>query len=256
MNFTTKATLAAIFYIISFSSFSQNTDSTKSISHFSGVITATNNGISLIPSFSLGRPAVLFDLSLGKGRLSFDPLIRFGMDGKPWAFIFWCHYKLVTNKKFTLNVGAHPSFIFREINISLNGVPNDYMTTQRYFAWETTPTYILSKKVSLAFNYLGSHGLTKDIVQYTHFVAVRGIFSNLGLSNQLNLTFIPQAYFLKLDKNQGTYVNATVILTKKNFPISLSSIVSKAIKTDIIGKDFIWNVALNYNFNQIYRPFK
>ena len=130
------------------------------------------------------------------------------------------------------------------------------MTTQRYFAWETTPTYILSKKVSLAFNYLGSHGLTKNIVQYTHFMAVRDVFLNLRLSNQLNLTFIPQAYFLKLDKNQGTYVNATSLLTKKNFPLSFSSIVSKAIKTDIVGKDFIWNVALNYNFNKIYRPLK
>ena len=256
MNFTPKATLAAIFYIISLSSFSQIPDSTKSISHFSGVITATNNGISLIPSFSLGRSAVLFDLSLGKGRLSFDPMIRFGMDGKPWAFIFWWRYKLIANKKFSLTVGAHPSFIFREINASLNGVSNDYTTAQRYFAWEATPTYILSKKVSLAFNYLGSHGLTKDIVQYTHFAAIRGVFSNLKLSNQLSLIFIPQAYFLKLDKNQGTYVNATVILTKKNLPFSLSSIVSKAIKTDIIGKDFIWNVALNYNINQKYRSLK
>jgi len=29
-----------------------------------GVITATNNGVSIIPSFTLGRPALLFDLSL------------------------------------------------------------------------------------------------------------------------------------------------------------------------------------------------
>ncbi len=55
---------------------------------FGGVITATNNGVSIIPSFTLGRPAVLFDLSLSVEHFSFDPMLRFGMDGKPWSFVF------------------------------------------------------------------------------------------------------------------------------------------------------------------------
>lgn len=251
MQIISKVVFVITFLNFTVSAFSKSTDSTRVPSHFSGVITATNNGISLIPAFSLGKPAVLFDLSLGKGRLSFDPMLRFSMEGKPWAFIFWWRYKLIAKKHFALTLGAHPSFVFRTISAS-NAIPNEYLSVQRYFAWEATPTYILNKKTSFAVNYLGSHGLTKDIIQYTHFAAFRGIFSNLTLGRHLALTVIPQFYYLKLDANQGTYVNATVILSKHNFPISLSSIVSKAIETEIVGKDFIWNIALNYNINNRY----
>ena len=63
---------------------------------------------------------------------------------------------------------------------------------------------------------------------------------------------MPQLYYLKMDKKTGTYVNGTIILSKKNFPLSLSSIVSQAIDTEIVGNEFVWNIGLNYNFNQKY----
>jgi hypothetical protein len=86
----------------------QGTDTTRVPSFFQGQITATNNGISLIPKFSLNRPAVFLDLSMGLGRLSFDPMFRFGLNGKPWAFVFWFRYKRFAHPKFTASVGAHP----------------------------------------------------------------------------------------------------------------------------------------------------
>lgn len=232
--------------------FAQVADSTHTPAIFSGVITATNNGISLIPSFSLGKPALLFDLSLGKGRLSFDPMLRFGMDGKPWAFVFWWRYKLLANPKFNLSIGAHPSVVFRKVNTSINGVSRELLSAQRYVAWEATPTWVLSKRVSVGLYYLGSHGLTQDLVQSTTFLTLRSILSNLNLSKQLTLTLIPQVYFLKMDERQGTYLNATVILGKKNFPLVISSIISQAIDTEIAGKGLVWNLGLNYNFQEKY----
>jgi hypothetical protein len=62
---------------------SQSPEITKLPSHFNGAITVTNNGISFIPTFSLGKPAVIFDFSVGQ-RLSFDPQLRFALEGKPW----------------------------------------------------------------------------------------------------------------------------------------------------------------------------
>ncbi len=236
-------------------SFSQTTDSTQTPSFFRGQINLTNNGISLIPTFSLGKPAVLFDLNIGKGRLSFDPMIRFGMNGKPWTFVFWWRYKLIQNKKFNLGIGAHPSVVFRDISVVNNGISKDYLIAQRYFAWEASPTYIINKNINLGLYYLGSRGLTNDIVQNTTFLAVRsGI--NLNLSNKFTLGFIPQAYYLKMDDKDGTYVNATMNLYKKNFPISLNVIASKAIKTEIIGKDFLWSIGLVYNINNMYYKMK
>ncbi len=232
--------------------FGQTTDSTKTPAFFSGVITATNNGISLLPNFSLNKPAALFDLSVGKGRLSFDPMFRFGMDGKPWTFVFWGRYKLINQSKFNMGIGAHPSVVFRTIKSTVNGVEHESLIAQRYVAWEVAPTYVLNKKVSVGLYYLGSHGLTKDIIQYTTFLTVRSTISNLNLSKGFSLTLMPQVYYLKMDKNNGVYVNGTVILSKKNFPLSLSSIVSKAIDTQIIGNEFVWNIGLSYNFNQKY----
>ncbi len=234
---------------------SQTIDSTRTPSFVRGQITATNNGVSLIPTFSLGKPAVLFDMNIGKGRLSFDPMIRFGMNGKPWTFVFWWRYKLMQQKKFTLGLGAHPSVVFRDVSVTNNGVKKEYLVAQRYFAWEASPTYIINKNASLGLYYLGSKGLTKDIVQNTTFVALRSVLI-LNLSKKFNLGLIPQVYYLKMDEKYGTYVNATLNLYKKNFPVSLNAIASKAIKTKIVGKDFLWSVGAVYNINTNYNKLK
>jgi hypothetical protein len=247
-----KFILVSYFVSISLLSFAQKTDSTQAPNFFTGQITATNNGISLIPSFSLGKPAILFDLSIGKKRLSFDPMLRFAMNGKPWAFVFWWRYKMFDNKKFKMSVGAHPSVVFREVSIINNGITKDYLTAQRYFAWEATPTYFPHKKIGFGFNYLGSKGLTKDIVQHTTFLAFKAIMPSISLSKSINLSLIPQVFYLKMDKNEGTYVSGIVGVSKRNFPISISSIMSKKIKSAIAGNDFVWNLQLNYNINNKY----
>ena len=65
------------FFLVLFSiiGFTQNAinDSSKLKSYFHGNFSVTNNGISFIPSFSLGKPAAIFEISTGKKRLSFDP---------------------------------------------------------------------------------------------------------------------------------------------------------------------------------------
>jgi len=251
-----KSIPLSIYLILSFyAAFSQPTDSTQTPSFLRGQITATNNGVSLIPTFSLGRPAVLFDMNLGKGRLSFDPMFRFGMNGKPWAFVFWWRYKLIQQKKFNLGLGAHPSVVFRDISVTENGISRNLLAAQRYFAWEVSPTFLVSKNANLGVYYLGSKGLTKDVLQHTTFLALRSVL-NLKLSDKLRMSLIPQAYYLKMDDNAGTYVNATLNLFKRNFPVSLNAIASKAIKTEIAGKDFLWSIGLVYNINKQYAKLK
>jgi len=59
-----------LFYILlnlNYYSFSQNSDSTKVISHFGGAVTVTNNGISLIPTFLLS--IVIFPISNSQNSL-------------------------------------------------------------------------------------------------------------------------------------------------------------------------------------------
>ncbi len=85
---TRNALLLFVLLNLTYVSFSQNNDSTKVVSHFGGAITVTNKGISTIPNFTLGKPAAIFDMSMGKRKLSFEPQFRFALEGKPWTVHF------------------------------------------------------------------------------------------------------------------------------------------------------------------------
>lgn len=230
--------------------FAQNA---KPSHHFSGTITATNNGISLIPSFTLGRPAVFFDLSVGGERLSFDPMLRFGMDGKPWAFVFWGRYKVIKDKRFTLNVGLHPAFIFGEIPMMINGKEESVMRANRFFAGEIMPTYKVSDRFSIGIYYLQGRGFNPVPPKNTNFVALNTIFSNLPLGREIKLKMNPQLYFLRVDENTGTYVTSSFTVTKDDFPIAFQTLFNQKIQSQVAGDDFVWNLSLLYNFSNNYK---
>lgn len=242
----------AILLLFSLFSFSQKADSIKTISHFGGTITATQNGISLIPSFSLGRPALMFDLNLGGKKLTFEPFFRFGTDAKPWSFIFWGRYKLVTGKEFKMSIGAHPAFVFRTVTDTLNGIATDVVQTNRYVAADITPTYFISKSISLGIYYLYSHGLGKTAVQNTHFLTFSSNFSDIKIARGFFIKYNPQIYYLNQDGKEGFYYTQSLSLGMKNYPLSVQTILNKVLHTGIPGSDFVWNVSLIYSFNKNY----
>jgi hypothetical protein len=234
-------------------SFSQNIDSTKAVSHFGGAVTITNKGISIIPNLTLGKPAAIFDLSMGKKKLSFEPQFRFALEGKPWSFIFWWRYKIVDSKKFRVNIGAHPAFAFNTVTFPYDTVPQEIIMVQRYLAGEIVPTYTITKNISVGMYYLTAFGLQEDGVKYTNYLGFRFYFSDIRLSDKFYMRFNPQIYYLNMDSNDGYYFNATLTLAKRNFPVTVSSLINQTIKTEIpFGEDFIWNISLIYSFNKDY----
>jgi hypothetical protein len=252
--YSTKRTLSLFVLInLAYVAFSQETDSTKVPSRFGGAVTVTNKGISLIPNLTLGKPAAIFDLSVGKKRLSFEPQFRFALEGKPWTFIFWWRYKIVESKKFRMNIGAHPAFAFSTVTFPYDTVPQEIIRVQRYLAGEIVPTYTITKNISVGMYYLPSIGLQDDGVKYTNYLGLRFYFSNIRLSDKFYMRFNPQIYYLKMDANDGFYANATLFLAKRNFPFSVSAMGNRTIQTNIpVGEDFIWNISLIYSFNKDY----
>jgi len=247
-----KTLLLILLFNISFKVFSQTPEIKETPSHFNGAITATNNGISFIPTFSLGKPAVIFDLSIGK-RLSFDPQFRFALEGKPWSFLFWWRYKLITNDKFRLTAGAHPALSFKTQVITTENGTKEFINVQRYLAGELSPNYFISKDVSIGFYYLFSHCFEKDGTGYTNFLTFNANFSSINLTKQYYLRFNPQIYYLKMDKSEGYYFSSSMTLAKRDFPISVSALINKVIKTEIsASKNFVWNASLIYTFNNNY----
>jgi hypothetical protein len=236
----------------SYYSFSQKPDSTKVVNNFATAVTITNNGISFIPTFSLGKPAAIFDLSVGR-KLSFDPQLRFSLEGKPWSFLFWWRYKLLSTDKFLLKIGGHPALSFKTSTITVNGLTKDAITAQRYLAGELSPNYLLTKNISIGVYYLYSRGIEKDATRNTHFLTLNSNFSNIKLGKLFYTRFTPQFYYLKMDNKDGFYFTSQLTLARRNFPLSASVIMNKIIKTEITAsKNFVWSASLVYSFSKKY----
>jgi len=253
-RYTTKK---ALFILILLSlpcvSFSQVNDSTKVTGHFGGAVTLTNNGISFIPNFTLGKPAAIFDMSVGKRNLSFEPQFRFALEGKPWSFVFWWRYKLLKTDKFQINIGGHPAIAFKTIDRSYNDILKEEIVAQRFLAGELSPNFSLTKKINAGIYYFYAYGFEKDATKNTQLISLRSTFSNIRISNQLFMKLAPQLYYLRMDDKGGYYFSSSLTLAKSNFPLSVSALVNKTIKTNIpIGEDFIWNISLIYTFNKDY----
>ncbi|TDQ19442.1 hypothetical protein DFQ04_1263 [Algoriphagus boseongensis] len=230
-----------------------NPAAAQGIKHFNGTITATNNGISIIPSFSLGRPAVFFDLSVGGDRLSFDPMFRFGMNGKPWSFVLWWRYKLIKDSRFTLTAGAHPAFLFQDMEVIVDGKPQKMFIANRYLAGEINQMYKFSDKFSAGIYYLHGSGFNPTGPKNSDFLALNTVISNLRLGKEFKLRMNPQFYFLSVDKGNGWYVTSSFTLSKDNFPISFQTLFNQKLSSTVPGDDLVWNVSLLYNFANNYR---
>ncbi len=241
-----KTVLLFILFLTTIVAFSQNTDSTKTT--VSGAVSVTNNGISLVPTFSLGKAATVFDLSVKKNRFSFDPQLAFGFkDAKPWYFIFWLRYKLVQSSKFNMGVGFHPGFVFSTNTLLNNGISKEYFNAARFFVGELTPGYALSKNVSLGIYYLHSRGYNSDLKQL-NFLGLNCNFSNISLGNKFFMRATPQVYYLKTDDKDGFYLTSTVTFGKQGFPLSISSVMNKKLRSNIVSDDFVYNFSLTYSY--------
>lgn len=99
---------------------------------------------------------------------------------------------------------------------------------------------------------LRGHGFDKGGIQDSYYAGLRSTITNLNITKRIFFKLNPQVYYLKTDDKDGVYVTNTLTLAMRNFPLSISNIVNKAIQTDIPGKDFDWNVSLVYSFDKNY----
>jgi len=232
--------------------YAQKSDSTKVASYFGGTVMVTNKGISSIPNLTLGKPAVIFTMSVGR-RVRFEPEFRFALEGKPWMFIFWWRYDFLNTEKNLIKLRANPTIVFNTISVTNNNVTTDIQKAGRTLTGDLTTTHLLTKNISIGAYYMYVYGVEKDAIKNTHYLALRTAFSNIKLSKQFFMGFNPSVYFLKMDENHGFYSNATLTFAKRDCPLTFSTLINKTIHTGIpVGKDFLWNVSLTYSFNGIY----
>lgn len=245
---TTGASLLVAAATLAQGARAQAMDSASQQVRVAGAVSVTTKGISTIPSFTLGRPAAIFNLAVAKRALSFEPELRFELNGKPWTFVFWWRYKLVDDERLHLTIGAHPALSFKTMRVSADGATRDVVVARRYWAAEVNPSYALSHNISVGPYYLYSYGVEQNVARNTHFLAMRVNLTSGLLPDQYLIRLAPQVYYLKADRNDGYYVYTGLTLAKRDIPLSLSAVVNRTIRTAVPSEDVLWNMSLNYTF--------
>jgi hypothetical protein len=215
-----------------------------------GAVNVNTKGISLVPALTLGRPAAIVDLGVRKGGLSFEPQLRFALDGKPWSFLLWGRYRAVTRERFRLTVGGHPAYSFRTSTTGGSGSSSrEVIEVRRYAAGEVTPTWTLSPRTSVGGYYLYSHGIDPGAPPHTHLVAARAYLANLEVAGDYVAQAAPQFYFLRTNGRNGTYLSASASFGRRGSPWSITAIVNQPVKSDVVGgQSFLWNPGMTYAF--------
>ncbi len=218
---------------------------------FRADVSVTNNGFSIIPAFTLGDPAAFLDMRMGNKRWSFEPQFRYALEGRPWSFIFIYRYKAIIKPKFQLSFGGHlPGLNYVTRTVLINGIEEELSVARRFLALEIIPTYKVSDHVSVGVYYLRGHGFQKHGPQNSNFLSLQGNFTKIKLTGKTYVSFNPQLFYLKVDADDGFYVNATTTFGIRDFPITISGIVNKAIASEIPAQDFDWSINLIYTLDK------
>lgn len=219
--------------------------------YIKAALSVTNNGFSIIPAFTLGKPAGFLDMAMGNKRMSFEPQFRYALEGRPWSLVFIYRYKVIAKDKFQLTVGGHlPGLNFVTQSVLINGTDQNASIVRRFLAAELIPNYTINDHISVSIYYLRGHGFQTYGPQNSNFFSVRGSFTNMKLAGKVYFDFTPQVFYLTVDDDAGYYVNATATIGIKNFPLTISGIVNQAIQSNIPAKDFDWNVSLIYTLDK------
>jgi hypothetical protein len=228
-------------------------DNTKNDFYLKVGANITNKGISYIPNFSIGKPAIIGDLSMGNRKLFFEPQLRFSLNGEPWAFLFPVRYKVKFTGKFQMIMGVNPLLNFKTVTYTVNGASITDLVNRRYLGGELKPSYFITESISVGANYLYFRGVSDRALKNTNFVSVNVNFLYIkfiaGFFSKVNA----QIYYLNQDGKDGFYFSPVVTLLKKDFPFSVQSVMNATIHSIIPGNQkFIWNINLIYTFNKTY----
>lgn len=231
----------------------ENDGTVARLNYFGGAVTIQSKGISTIPNLTLGKPAAVFDMKVGR-KLTFEPQFRFALDGKPWAMVFWGKYVAQISDRFRLVSSANYSLSYKELTFYTSEVTSqEIIRTTRYLAGGLEPNYQVNKYLGVGVFLFYTYGIEKFITRNTYMVSIRPGISNIPVAKNTTARITPEVYYLNMDDKDGVFLNARLSVSNKNFPVSLSALVNKPLESDIPSEyDLLWHVGLSYSFGRNY----
>jgi len=228
---------------------SEESDSTRSKLKAGATFSLNSNGISSIPAFSLGDPALIASVSIGKGWLSYDPTLAYGLDLNPWYIDNWIHVRLVNRPKFELKTGMNISSYCGKFTVP----EGEFLRVERYFTFELAATFRFAHNTSLLTQYWNDRG-QEDWSLKGHFLSATVEKTEMALGKHILCTAALQLFYIGYDSNDNTndnndglFVAPRVAFSVRKFPVSIFSQVVQAIISNIEPfPGFNINVGIGY----------
>ena len=217
------------------------------------ILEVNNNGISIVPAFSLGRPAMMYLGRIGNERFQFEPEVRMSYDAEPWSMIFWARYKAPQIGKWSFTAATQYALLYAPVENDINGTIVRSFMSNRYTAVQGTAYRPLKNNFGFSAYSLAAVGMDKGAslspVVLTGVVLIAPNF-NLG---PIALNLRPQLYHLNMRGPQGIFyaVNYKLPINKE---WSITGIITQPIIKDeeLTVAPFIWNIGLNYTLNHTH----
>jgi hypothetical protein len=208
-------------------------------------VSLNSNGISSIPAFSLGAPAIVGTAGLSLGRLSYDPVLAYGIDMKPWYIDSWIHYLVIDRTSFRLRTGFNFSNFFSELKLPDKTI----LQGERFWALELAGIYNINEKTSITLMYWNDRGQDPGTIS-GHFLALAGDMWDIKISKQARLGLNIMAFYIGYTgKNDGFFVSPKISLSAGKSPISIFLQANQPISSNIEPSPlFEWNAGTALSF--------
>jgi len=239
-----KAALSLVLVILATNSYSlEKADSTKSKLKAGASFSLNSNGIASIPAFSLGDPAVIAAVNLAKGRFSYDPVLAYDMNLRPWFIDNWFNFKLINRPTFELRAGLNISSFFSDVELS----DTVFLQGQRYFAFAMTGIYKFSPTISLLLSYWNDRGQDPGSLK-GHYINLQGDKTDIPIGKHVLLAVGLQLFYINYDgSNDGLFLSPRLASSVRNFPISIFFQAIQPLTTNVEpNPGFRWNIGVAY----------
>jgi hypothetical protein len=223
----------------------EKTDSTAAKLKFNGNISLNSNGMAPIPSFSLGKPALIAAFTLQKKRFSFDPQIAYGLNMKPWIIDNWLHYRLINKPKFELRTGIDFAMFFSDYDAG------DYTIWQgqQYITFEIAGIIKFSPKSSLTLMYWSDNSQDPGSIKGNYYNMVYDR-ADIPIGESILFSGSLQLFYVGYEgNNDGLFISPRIAASVRNVPLSLFFQATQVLTSNIEpDPGFRWNAGLAYIF--------
>ncbi len=205
----------------------------------------------IIPlNITLKAPATTVPLQFEIIKFKADDCTNFFQknNARYWPFAFCKLRHFAAN----LILGTHaPAINFKSATVTEDGEEMDIIKARRFYpALEVLPIYQLNKNTSLSMYGIFGRGFEEEVATTNYFLSFRTDFNNIPLTKQLFLRLNPQIYYLRIEDEDSFYTTGSLTLAHRKWPLSVSTMMNKSLKSEIDVSDFEWNVGVTYAFGK------